>query len=94
LLLLISYDTTTLNRPEKFDALDKVIKEAATETPLRPLHSVWLVQTEEDVGVWGSRLGQHLSPDDRLIVVRIHNMSSLNGWLPPANWEWINDRVG
>jgi hypothetical protein len=92
LLLLISYDRPGPDRPEKFEVLDSAIKEAATET-LRPLHSLWLVQTEEDVGVWGPRLGEHLSSDDRLLVVRIHSMASVNGWLPPAQWEWIRERV-
>ncbi len=93
MLLLISYDLTTDARPQKFELLDAAIKAEAKATE-RPSHSVWLVQTEDDVGVWGPRLGALLSAEDRLIVIRIHSAASVNGWLPPAQWEWIKERVG
>lgn len=86
LVLLISYDLMTV------ESLDAAIKERATETQ-RLSKSVWLAQTDEDVGAFGRGLAQHLDPQDRMIVVRVHNMSSVNGWLPPAMWEWIKERV-
>jgi hypothetical protein len=92
-VLLISYGLTTSDLPQKCDILDAAIKVAATATE-RPSHCMWLVQTEEDVGTWGTRLGGLLSAEDRLIVVRIHSAASANGWLPPALWEWIKERVG
>ena len=93
MILLISYGLTTADSPQKCDVLDTAIKAAATATE-RPSHSMWLVQTEEDVGTWGPRLDALLSAEDRLIVVRIHSAASANGWLPPALWEWIKERVG
>ncbi len=93
MVLLISYGLTTAGPPQKCDVLDAAIKAAATATE-RPAHAMWLVQTEEDVGIWGPRLGAVLSGEDRLIVVRIHSAASANGWLPPALWEWIKERVG
>jgi hypothetical protein len=92
LLLLISYDSTTADRPQKFAALDTAIRESAQET-LRPLHSGWFVQTEDDVEVWGNRLKDHLAPEDRLVVVRIQGAAGVNGWLTQAQWQWIRERA-
>jgi hypothetical protein len=92
LLLLISYDSTTADRPQKFEALDGAIRGLAQEV-LRPLHSGWFVQTDDDVEVWGNRLKEHLAPEDRLVIVRIHGAASVNGWLTPAQWQWIRDRA-
>lgn len=81
MVLLVSYDRTTDGRPEKFDGLDVAIDDAAIETQ-RPSRSVWLVQTDEDVSVWGPRLGELLEPDDRMVIVRVPNM-------PPPRIERI-----
>lgn len=93
MLLLISYDSTTVDRPQKFEALDNAIREPAIEV-LRPLHSGWLVQTDENVEVWGNRLKDHLAPADRLVIIRVHSAADVNGWLTPAQWQWIRERAG
>jgi hypothetical protein len=92
LLLLISYDSTTADRPQQVETLDSAIRGAAKDT-LRPLHSVWLIQTDEDVEAWGNQLKPHLAPEDRLVVVRIHNASNVNGWLTQAQWQWIREQA-
>jgi hypothetical protein len=90
LLLLISYDLTTRDRPPDYEALENAIKESAIES-LHPLYSQWLVQTNEDVETWGKRLTPLMKSQDRLLIVRIQG--PVNGWLPKAHWEWINTRA-
>jgi len=91
-LLLISYDLASVVRPQKVEELHAAITGSAQAT-LRPLHSGWFVQTEEDVEVWGNRLKELLAPEDRLVIVRVQSAASLNGWLTPAQWEWIRERA-
>jgi hypothetical protein len=87
MLLLISYDLDTVDRPPRYEAIKTTIEGAATEFR-RPLYSQWLVVTNEGVDEWGTRLRPFLSPEDRLLIVRITGRS--NGWLPEDLWTWIN----
>jgi hypothetical protein len=86
-LLLISYDLATSDRPSNYEAIRGAIDAAAQEA-YRPLYSQWLVVTSEDVDTWTSRLTPLLSPEDKLLIVRIQGRA--NGRLPKTYWPWIN----
>jgi hypothetical protein len=90
LLLLISYDLATAGRPSRREAVEAVIKEASTDQR-NPSHCVWLVDTTENVEAFGQRLTPLMTSEDRLIIVRVQSPAAINGWLPRANWEWINE---
>lgn len=90
MLLLISYDLSTSDRPPAYEAIKATIEAASGGRCRRPLYSQWLVDTEESVDTWVERLQGHLSPADRLLVVRVQGRT--NGWLPSEDWTWINAR--
>jgi hypothetical protein len=89
-LILISYDLMTAERPTEIDAVETAIRESNAPA-IRVMHSVWLVQSNEDVGTWGPRLSSLLSKQDRLVVARLQSAANVNGWLPPAQWEWVKE---
>ena len=90
MLLLISYDLATEGRPAQRAAVENAIKGGSTDQR-NPSHCVWLVDTEENIEAFGKRLTPLMTPEDRLIIVRIQGPASINGWLPRANWDWINE---
>jgi hypothetical protein len=92
-VLLISYAANSPSDPAaKLDVLDGLIRAATTET-LRPLSNMWFVETSEELAAWGSRLTPELVQDDRLVIVRVPNSASINGWLPGAQWQWFKERT-
>jgi hypothetical protein len=90
LLLLISYDLDTPQRPESYAKIKEAI-EANALSFKRPLYSQWLVETNEDVDSWTTRLTPLLAQQDRMLIVRVQGRA--NGFLPSGNWPWINERA-
>ena len=90
LLLLISYDLSTRDRPAAYEAIKATIEAASGGRCMRPLYSQWLVKTEETIDTWVGRLQSHLSAADRLLILRVQGRT--NGWLPNETWTWINAR--
>jgi hypothetical protein len=89
-LLLISYDLSTPERPGAYESIEAAINDVALESS-RPLYSQWLVVTNEGVDEWSARLTPFMTPRDRLLIVRVQ--SRANGWLPGNFWPWINRHV-
>lgn len=90
MVLLISYDLTDGARPENYEAVRAVIEGSAISAE-RPLFSQWLVETDDDVSVWSQRLVGAISPNDRLLIVRI--TAPYQGWLPQETWNWLQQRL-
>lgn len=55
------------------------------------LPNMWLIVTSESAGELWSRLGPHITEDDRALLIEVRNDSA--GWLPQEAWQWINDNV-
>lgn len=92
MLLLISYDQTDAARPQQFDRLESTLTQGSTAIT-RPSYSTWLIETPDDVQAWGQRMEAIMTPQDRVLITRIPNAASINGWLPRANWDWINEHT-
>jgi hypothetical protein len=91
-LLFISYDLNTAERPEGSAAFEAVLEKHSTAR-LQTAPSQWFVDTSDDVAAWGTRLAEILKPPDRVVIVRVPNVASANGWLPKANWDWIAEHA-
>lgn len=90
MLLLISYDLSSPERPGAYASVEAAIKEAAGDS-YRPLYSQWLIATDEGVDEWTARLTPFMTSPDRLLIVRVQGRA--NGWLPREHWSWINQHV-
>lgn len=88
MLLFISYDLVTNARPERFEALEAALNKHSNALR-RTGYSQWFVDTQDDVATWGTRLAELLHAADRVVIARVPNGTSVNGWLPKADWDWI-----
>ena len=58
---------------------------------IRPLKSVWMLDTEKSVDEVSAVALKVMDTDDTLFVTRLVNDKS--GWLSKAHWDWLNSRL-
>jgi len=84
----ISYD---LNKPgQNYNELFEAIKKCGSSY-IRPLKSLWLVDTALSATAIWDRLSAHVDSNDRMLIVRFSIDHS--GWLNKDDWAWINTHM-
>ena len=56
----------------------------------RYLDSTWLIDTEEKPEELNNRLLKHIKKVF-LLIVQLHPLAKVQGWLPKEVWEWISE---
>jgi hypothetical protein len=90
MVLLISYDLNSHERPSSYESVRAVIARYAASAR-KPLYSQWLVETEDDPQLWSDRIRAVADSDDGWFVVRVQR--PYQGWLPREIWDWLGARV-
>jgi hypothetical protein len=88
-VLLISYDLRSPQRPSAYEAVEAAITGAATSS-FRALYSLWLVETEESPVLWRDRLLDVIAGDGSFLICPVYSYS---GYLPSDVWPWLQARV-
>lgn len=88
MIILVTYD---LNTPgNDYSTLYRAIM-AISSDYIRPLESVWLLNTEQSTSsVYGS-LRPKIDASDRLLITRL--TKDHMGWLGSDHVDWINSRI-
>ena len=55
------------------------------------LDYTWLIDTEERPEELNKRLLKHIKKGF-LLIVQLHPLAEVQGWLPKEVWEWISER--
>lgn len=92
MVLLISYDLMSHERPSSYAAVKNYIEKHA-ESAIRPLYSQWFVQTSYTPDAWVQALRDNelIDNDDQLFICQVK--WPYQGWLAQHHWDWLNPRV-
>lgn len=87
MIYLVTYD---LRRPgQGYQPLYDALKTCGAS--IRPLESVWLIDTNLTAQGIYDRVRPHIDQNDRLLVTVL--AADAQGWLSKSDWEWINSRT-
>lgn len=88
MVVLVTYD---LNKQGKNYADLFTTLESMCTSYIRPLKSVWMLDTQKSIDDVSAAALKVMDPDDRLYVTRLVNDKA--GWLTQAQWDWLNSRL-
>ena len=78
--------TLERNPPRALPALEKALDEGSTYFwPV--MRNVWLVDSVEEPAAWHSRLQDHITEADSLLIIQVQPPYS--GWLQEEVWTWL-----
>lgn len=86
---LITYNKNALLR--NYDPLYQAIKTSSIVW-WHHLNNTWIIRTTLDANQVYNNLHQHITEDDKLLVIQVFPNSEFQGWLPPEAWKWIENQ--
>lgn len=88
MLYLITYDITQPGRRD-YRALHNAIKEY--NSFIKPLESVWFINTTQSPAEIKAHLRKHMDATDRLLIISVKAPGSLTGNdIADGNIDWLN----
>lgn len=89
MIYLITYDKNVLLKD--YTPLRNAIKQSSIAW-WHHMNNTWLITTNLNAHQIYNNLYEHISPQDRLLIIQIKRGADYQGWLNQEAWEWIKNQ--